>query len=193
MRPGRRVLLIGIGSVLFLAALATFLVRREPARQDRGAVTSPAPPERARTNLTLIEGRLFEPGRTNPFQGWILDHYPDGTLLSRSEVSNGVLHGLSQGWHTNGTLQIEEHFKNGKSDGLRRKYHANGSLLSEAAIQDARIVGVFRRWYENGQLAEEITMSNGTPHGESRSWYPDGRAKARALVEDGKVTEHESW
>src|SRR5437868_6294724 len=70
----------------------------------------PAPPlrELSQDNLLLKDGRWFEKGFTNPFQGVMLETYPDHRLKSRSTISNGFLSGISEGWYTNGTMQVRE-------------------------------------------------------------------------------------
>jgi antitoxin component YwqK of YwqJK toxin-antitoxin module len=124
---------------------------------------------------------------------WRIERYPDGRIKSRSAVSNGVLEGLSEGWHTNGVKQVEEYFHAGVSHGRRVKWYESGRKCSEAAIVNGKIEGVFRRWHENGVLAEEIPMANNRPEGLSRAYYPSGCLKAEATLRDGKVVAQQFW
>lgn len=147
--------------------------------------SAPALPELTRQELTLTNGLNFRRGDTNPFTGFLTEHYPLGELRSRSAISNGLLHGLSQGWHTNGQLQIEEQFVNGVSHGMRTRWFADGVKESEAPIVHGVIEGVFRKWHPNGALAQEISMSNGVPHGLSRAFAPDGALKNEVRLSNG--------
>ena len=155
----------------------------------------PAPPLRevAARELTLREGRSYWQDETEPFTGIIFENYPDGSVRSRSQLSNGVLHGVSEGWHTNGLLQIQEHFQNGVSHGTRTKWFESGAKMSEAMIDQGKIQGVFRRWHTNGVLAEEVEMADNVPHGLSRSFYPNGSLKAEVRLDKGKVTQQQFW
>ncbi|MBL9136268.1 MAG: toxin-antitoxin system YwqK family antitoxin [Verrucomicrobiales bacterium] len=176
----RRMVLIVVGFATMV--VLSFFSRRTPVPEDVADR-----PTVACASLSLRDGRLFLDNATNPFSGWMWDHYPDGTLRSRSEVSNGVLHGWSEGWHTNGQIQVREQFSRGVSDGTRTKWYASGAKLSEAAIVNGRLDGRFRRWHENGQLAEEATLRDGKPDGVARAWYSDGNLRAEVNVNNGEV------
>lgn len=151
------------------------------------------PPEVPRASLVLKDGKLFRPAQGEPFTGTVVEHYPHKQLQSRSLVSNGVLHGLSEGWHTNGVRQVAEHFVNGVSEGVRVKWHPNGTKLSEAAIVKGKLNGNFRRWEENGKLAEQIELVDDVPHGESLAFFPSGCVKTRVRLERGQVVNRETF
>ena len=150
-------------------------------------------PEVPRAALALKDGKLFRPGQSAPFTGTIVEHYAPKQLQSRSVVSNGVLHGLSEGWHTNGVRQVEEHFIHGVSEGVRLKWYPNGAKLSEANIAGGKLNGIFRRWHENGKLAEQIELRDDLPHGESLAYFPSGFLKARVRLENGRAVSRESF
>ena len=118
---------------------------------------------------------------------------PDIRLQSRSVVSNGVLHGLSEGWHTNGVRQVAEYFVSGVSEGVRVKWYPDGAKLSEAAIAGGKLNGTFRRWHENGRLAEQIELRADQPHGESVAYHPSGFLKTRLRMDRGQLVTTESF
>ena len=159
----------------------------------RRAPAPPQGPEMLRVQLMLREGRYLRPGTTNRFTGLMIERRPDGALQARSQVSDGLLEGLSEGWHTNGIKQIEEHFHAGVSHGPRVKWHPNGQKLSEVRVVEGKLEGIFRRWHDNGQLAEEITLKAGQPEGLSRAFYPNGRLKAEATLHHGQPTQQQFW
>ncbi|MGE3309429.1 MAG: toxin-antitoxin system YwqK family antitoxin [Limisphaerales bacterium] len=178
-------LVILVGS----AAVLTYLRRESPV--------PPAPPEPLlvdASRLVRLNGRLVYREDTNQvFAGWITESYPDGTLKSRSEVSDGALNGLSEGFHTNGVLQVREHFVDGVSEGLIQKWHADGTRLSEGTARQGQLEGTFRRWHPNGVLAEEIILRGGQPEGASRAWFPSGAQKAEVELRDGAVVRQTFW
>ncbi len=180
-------LLAVVAGVCVLGAL--FVVPRRPP--TRGI---PAPAQDTlRRDLVQNDGRWYRGGETNPFTGWMSDHYPGGALLSRSQISNGLVHGLSEMWYTNGQMQVREHFKEGISHGLREKWHENGSRLSQAMIVEGKVTGTFRSWHENGQLSEQIELKLGQPEGTAWAYYPSGCLKAETTVRDGQVLGRQSW
>ena len=146
-----------------------------------------------RKNLELRAGGWYAPGDTNGFTGFLLDTYDDGALKSRSAVSNGLLHGLSQGWHTNGQQQVEEHFVAGTSYGLRTKWHPNGQKLSEVNVVSGKLQGPFRSWHENGEPAEEVELKDGQPDGLSKAYFPSGFLKSQVTLRNGKVADQQFY
>jgi len=155
------------------------------------------PPETAaeRTSAELIRqaGALWEKSTQRPFTGWLVERYPEGSLRSRSWLSNGVLSGISEGWHTNGVLQIQEHFLAGVSEGPVTRWRDDGSKVSEGVAQAGKLEGWFRRWHTNGQMSEEVTLRVGEPFGLSRSWFPSGSLQAEVRLDAGRVVTQHFW
>lgn len=185
-RRGRWALLL-TGAVLIMLWLLL-----APALQQRSRRTAPLP-EMLRSELILQEGRLVRSGSSNAFSGFVIERYASGVMMSRSAVSNGLLEGVSQGWHTNGRIQVVEHFQRGLSHGIRAKWYEGGQKLSEVNVVEGKLNGQFRRWHETGELAEELELKDGQPDGVSRSYFPSGFLKARAEVRSGKVVEQKFW
>jgi len=144
-------------------------------------------PEVHRSKLEMRADGWYAPGETRGFTGYLLDTYEDGALKSRSIVSNGLLHGLSQGWYTNGQQQVEEHFVAGTSHGLRTKWHANGQRFSEVNVVSGKLHGTFRSWHENGERAEEVELKDGQPDGPSKAYFPSGSLKSQVMLQNGKL------
>lgn len=153
----------------------------------------PELPEVARSALVLMDGKLCLTGQTNPFTGFMIERHESGTLKSRSAISEGLLHGLSEGWHANQQLQVAEHFSHGVSDGIRTKWHENGRMHSQVMVVEGNLHGTFKRWNEEGALTEVIEMQHGHPHGLSRAFYPSGFLKAEATLRQGEVIQSRFW
>ncbi len=149
----------------------------------------PVMPEVARVHLTLRDGRLYRAGETQPYNGLMVEYYPGRVLQSRSMVSWGRMHGVSEGWQTNGVLQVREYFNRGVSHGVRTKWDAQGRKVSEGTLVAGQFQGLFRRWHENGRLAEEVPMKDNQPDGLSRAWFPSGCLKAEVRLKNGQVLE----
>lgn len=125
--------------------------------------------------------------QTNVFTGVMVEFYPDGSLQSRSVVSNGFLNGLSEGWWTNGVLAVRENFIDSRSDGVRTKWDVFGNRAAETTIRHGLIDGRHREWHTNGILALEVAMSQGKPHGLSRKWSADGSLVGQWALSNGMV------
>lgn len=145
------------------------------------------------SELTLKEGRFHTKPAGEVFTGWLTEVYPDGALRSRSFVSNGVMEGISEGWHTNGVKQVQESFVGGKSEGTVTKWSPEGFRLSMATTHEGQLDGIFRRWHTNGVLAEQMEMRQGVADGLARSWHPSGSPKAEVLLKMGNVVSSQYW
>lgn len=150
-------------------------------------------PECSRQDLVWREGRWYRPGHTVPFDGYVVDYYPNGSIQARSRVRQGRLDGWSIGYHTNGNVQVREYFVQGVSEGVRQKYDPEGRLISEAMIRNGRLHGWFRRWYPDGTLAEAIPMVDGEPAGVAWRFYPSGFVQARAVFEQGQLKKQDFY
>ena len=180
------VLLLVVGGLV-----SVYLKRSREMPSPKDGATGPV--EVSRTNLVLEAGHLRLAGSSTPFNGVMVEHHVDGTLRSRSSITNGVLNGLSQGWFTNGQMQVSENFKEGVSQGVRTKWYADGAKQSEAGIVDGKIHGTFRKWHPNGALAEQAEFVADKPEGISTAWFPSGYLKARVVMKDGKPIEQTFW
>ncbi len=158
----------------------------------------PDPEQEALTELTRADLeredevlRIRDDGTI--FSGYLVSHYPDGTLRSRSRVVDGRLHGLSEGWYADGTPEISEQFREGVSHGVRLRWHPNGEMASRAEIADGQLHGDFRRWRADGTLWQVIRMRENQPHGLSKAYFPSGYLETRTEMERGAVVRQEFW
>lgn len=182
-------------AVFFLGfAVLLFVLTRHPSREPATGHHPPKPPLGVMLSNTFrLDGLLVTRGDTNPVSGEVIERYRDGGLKSATVFSNGLLHGVSEGYYTNGQIQVREYFTNGISHGTRTKWHMGGATQSVAEIVGGELHGLFRRWHENGQLAQEVPMVKGQPDGLSRAWHENGRLKAEARLEAGKVLTQKFW
>lgn len=181
LKTGTAALLCGVIVVAFL------LFSKRPPQMEEPL------PELERNALTLRDGKLYPADDEVPFTGKVIERYEDGSLKSCSVVSNGLLSGVSEGWHTNGVMQVREHFSNGISHGVREKWFESGSQLSESTIIEGKIEGTFWKWHENGHLAERIEMKQGEPDGVAQAFYPSGFLKTEANMRQGSLIQSKSW
>ena len=165
----------------FLAAAVLTVLLKPESRES-------VPAEQvSRNQLVLQQGRLMKTSQTNAFTGLMVELYPDGTLQSRSAVSNGLLHGVSEGWYTNGVLAITEVFVSGTSHGTRTKWDAASNRIAETTISAGQIHGSHREWYTNGQPALEMSMVDGKAQGLARKWNPDASMAGQWVLSNGVV------
>jgi hypothetical protein len=160
--PPRRTLRWLVPAALAVAlACAYWVTRSGPAE--------PAGPEVTQEALHATPDGLRMHGAETLFTGFMLTHYPDGSLRSRSQVVDGRLHGVSEGWYPDGQIETRESFVRGVSHGVRLRWHANGCV------------------------AQIIHLRDGQPHGLSAAYFPNGDLQARVEMENGKPVHREFW
>ncbi len=177
---------VWLGGLLALGGLTALLFY--PKQTIPGTVV-----EVVITNIFKTNGIIWKMGDTKPFTGDLLDLYPDGKILSRSEIKKGKLQGVSRGYYTNAVLQIQEHFVGGVSDGLREKWYPDGKLQMRGMIVAGEFHGDFSRWHTNGQLSEVLKMNKGKADGEAFSYYPSGYRKSFARITAGDLSSQVLW
>lgn len=183
LRPDKkRIALLGLFALT--TALALHFLRQQE---------EPPLPEVEFSALEKVGDRLHLPDDAQPFNGRMLRFYEDGQLQSRSEVRDGLLHGLSEGWYPDGTLEVREFFRDGVSHGTRVRWHPDGTMASRAPIVDGEIHGLFERWHPNGRPHQRITMKHGRAHGPSTAYYPSGYIQARVEMDNGSVESRRFW
>ncbi len=178
----KRLALVGLFTMAAAIAIHFLLQKEEPSL-----------PEVEFSALGKVGDRLHLRGEEEPFNGRMVRFYEDGQRQSRSEVREGALHGLSEGWYPDGTPEVREFFRDGVSHGTRIRWHPDGTMASRAPIVDGEIHGLFERWHPNGRLHQQITMEHGRAHGPSTSYYPSGYLQARVEMDNGSVKSRRFW
>lgn len=69
--------------------------------------------------------------RDEPFTGYIVEHYPDGQLMSEEEYQNGYVEGVQRRYYENGQLKEEYYLKGNKLSRYFKRWDEGGTLLSE--------------------------------------------------------------
>ena len=141
--------------------------------------------------LVSENGRMVLKTTKSPFTGIVVDRRRDGSVISKSIMKEGKLHGLSDGFFTNQQIQVREMFESGVSNGKRITWYSNGSTQTVAEIHLGVLDGPFLRYHENGSLSEKVIMKNGQPDGLAQAWYPNGNPKSIVTLKGGEVVESE--
>lgn len=153
----------------------------------------PPPPEFRVADLERVDGVWRARSGGLPVTGVIVDRFAEGGLKHRSTVRDGLLDGLSEGWHANGQLQVRESFRAGVAEGRVERWHANGRKASEATARAGKLEGTLSRWHDNGVLAERYSLVAGVPHGTAEAWFPSGHQKAETVMDQGTVVRQRFW
>jgi len=145
----------------------------------------------SRSALELRDGVLYARGEAQPFEGQIVEYYPDRARKLALEIKHGRLNGHSLGWHANGQMEVDEQFVQGISHGTRTRWYPSGQEKSRAQIENGVLTGAYIEWHENGRKAVEMSLREGHPDGLVQAWHPSGLPKSRSEFRDGKMVDRE--
>jgi antitoxin component YwqK of YwqJK toxin-antitoxin module len=89
-----------------------------------------------------------------PFTGFAVEFFPDGTLRSEVHHVNGLRHGPSREWYPSGRLMVEANHWHGGLHGYEHTWNEQGRLISER-IHEFGIEIAWKRWDEQGSLIKD--------------------------------------
>jgi antitoxin component YwqK of YwqJK toxin-antitoxin module len=149
------------------------------------------------SQLTKRDGRLYAPGETKPFDGRLIEnfpnteHFPTTVRKLEIEIHDGKAHGRSVGYFENRKREVEEFFTAGVSNGVRARWDREGWKKSEERIENGKLNGSHLEWHENGKKAVEMILRDGQPEGLAVAWHPNGELKSRTRFAAGKIVERQ--
>jgi antitoxin component YwqK of YwqJK toxin-antitoxin module len=111
---------------------------------------------------------------TRGANGEIVNYYDSGSVMSKGQQKNGLLHGLWINYYENGKIASEQEFDNGVENGFFRYYSEDGLLLKEGAFVSGLEHGIWKSYHLNGKLADSGLYNYGRVHGNWNYFYDNG-------------------
>lgn len=99
---------------------------------------------------------------------------PDGTLLRRSEMKNGLQHGITVLYCATGEKESTFTFVKGEATGPFTSYYKNGVVSSRGTYVDGFLDGNFYRYDKRGTLYMSRTHKDKKVHGATIFYNSDG-------------------
>ena len=129
-----------------------------------------------------------------PFTGVLYASYPDGSLLSWQEYSDGIGQGKWINYYKNGQIQESGYYNKNKVEGPVEKFYENGYLKASGTYKDWRIkIGKWSYFNEDGTLLKEIDYGTKGSIEEVKEYYNRGDISfswySSILQENGFVVE----
>jgi uncharacterized protein len=132
-------------------------------------------------------------------QGKWIHYYPDGSIKSQGNYTNGQRQGLWTFYYRNGQVEQTGRYRNGRYEGTWKWYYENGALLRveefERGLANGEMIEYARdsseiargefiagekegEWFHHvNDEREEGSYIAGKRNGEWRHYYPDGQLK----------------
>jgi antitoxin component YwqK of YwqJK toxin-antitoxin module len=128
---------------------------------------------------------LFYKGQ--PFLGYIVEYYENGTLMSKTGYKDGLKEAESIAYYPNGQIQSIRAYAKGEKHGVHRGYYEDGSPEFEYTFVNGKSEGTHVFWYPSGEKAQEMNFVNGQEFGSQKVWRIDGKLRSNYVVrEDGR-------
>ncbi len=135
--------------------------------------------------LNQIEGKWYY--KNQPFNGYSVECYPNGTLEERLGFYKGKREGIAKRWSENGVLRVESYYKQNRLVGSYKSWWENGVLGSEANYVNGKMKGIAKEWYPTGQLAKERQLVDGKEEGLQKAWLQNGKLYVNYEAKNGRI------
>lgn len=141
-------------------------------------------------------------------------NYMDGT---RTNMREGVKHGLEKVYYQSGQLAYEVfyvngerdgklewldragiklsfcHFKLGKMDGVEKTFFVNGKLKKEVTYINDLKEGMQKEYFDNGQLALEVNYLQNRREGTQIEYTPEGKIYTKVTYRNNYKEGTQEW
>jgi antitoxin component YwqK of YwqJK toxin-antitoxin module len=105
-------------------------------------------------------------------------YYKPGTVESRMQYRNGLLHGRKINYFPSGILWQNIPYKEGRINGIVRKYYEIGFIQQEISFADGLMHGI-NSWYYKSGIPSSIFLNNkdNCAYTNREYFYEDGTRK----------------
>ncbi|WP_165749180.1 toxin-antitoxin system YwqK family antitoxin [Cellulophaga sp. Z1A5H] len=183
----------------FLLFLLLFLVQciESPSVAKTSAVVNSAnemeAPKVVDSLMVLNKNLILDPLKgvwfynQNPFNGYAVKYYSDGTLKEKIGFINGKREGVAKRWSENGVLRWQVYYEKNKFVGLYKTWWENGVLAEVATYENGVLEGEQQYWYDTGQLAKLRKLVKGKENGMQQAWLKNGTLYVNYEAKNGRV------
>lgn len=144
-------------------------------------------------SLQERDGRVYQPGESQPYSGWAKRRRESGRLAYLGHYKDGKFDGSYTEWHPDGQKKREESYKNGIPHGSFTEWHESGQKKLTYISENGITAGTVTWWYENGQKRMEYTSKDGRKHGLSTEWHDNGQKSGEVNFEEGNQISASYW
>ncbi|GHB76923.1 toxin-antitoxin system YwqK family antitoxin [Persicitalea jodogahamensis] len=133
--------------------------------------------------LKLENGVYYLAGE--PFSGFILKKYENGSVNSVGSYFQGMQHGVSKSFYPNGKLRDSRMYKENVSYGRHFGYWENGNRKFDFVYYNDKREGLQKQWYESGEQYAFLSFKDDREEGMQRAWRINGKPYINYEVKDG--------
>ncbi|NAS11664.1 toxin-antitoxin system YwqK family antitoxin [Poritiphilus flavus] len=135
--------------------------------------------------LRPMEGKWYR--NNEPFNGYAMRCYPDGSPAERTTYRDGKKEGEATKWYQDGVLKKKAFYKANKLHGEIHTWWPDGSPASALNYQNGSKDGEQMRWYPNGQISRKTNFSMGKEEGMQQAWLKNGKIYVNYESKNGRT------
>ncbi|WP_254788488.1 toxin-antitoxin system YwqK family antitoxin [Cellulophaga baltica] len=124
-----------------------------------------------------------------PFSGYMISFYEDGTPKEKIGIFNGKKQNKSSYWFSNGKLKQIATYNKGKLHG-EKKLWSNDSMYTLVAHLNynfGKVDGQQKQWYKTGELYKILNLSMGKEDGIQQAFRKNGDLYANYEAKNGRI------
>ncbi len=148
-------------------------------------------PEKTVAKSTLQHNRQTSMWTLNehPYSGFVESYYPDGSLMEKFGVLNGMKQNTFSQWYPDGHLKSVRNYHLGKLDGEKKMWSSDSAhiLIAQFNFKEGRAHGVQKKWYPTGELYKKLNMVNGKEEGIQQAYRKNGVLYANYEARNGRI------
>ncbi|MEM1123354.1 MAG: hypothetical protein AAGJ18_23135, partial [Bacteroidota bacterium] len=124
-----------------------------------------------------------------PYSGYMVSYYPNGTLKEKTGVLNGRRQNLSSQWYADGHLKQIANYNKGKLHGEKKMWtsDANHVLVAQLNFAKGRAHGAQTQWYVTGELYKKLNLNMGKEEGLQQAFRENGELYANYEARNGRI------
>ncbi len=134
-------------------------------------------------DLVLANGIYLRRGA--PYDGFIEERYPSGSLKSVGSYYRGLQHGLTKTFYADGRARDTRSYRANLSYGRHVGYWDNGNIKFDFTYVDDKRDGLHRQWYRSGSPYTALTFRDDREDGMQRAWRENGKPYINYEARDG--------
>lgn len=125
----------------------------------------------------------------HPYSGFIESYYPDGSLMERFGVVDGVKQGAFLQWYADGHYKNIANYHQGKLQGEKKAWSSDDAhvLIAHFNFKKGRADGAQTKWYPSGELYKKMNMKMGKEEGLQQAFRKNGDLYANYEAREGRI------
>ncbi len=124
-----------------------------------------------------------------PFSGYVVSKYPDGSMKEKVGVLNGKKQNRTTKWFANGELKMLANYHKGQLHGKKKRWSIENDHILVALLNYhlGKVHGEQKLWYTSGEIYKKLKMNMGKEEGIQQAFRKNGKLYANYEAKEGRI------